>query len=321
MPSSNQSRHAATIFFYIIGILIIVVLIARLPLSDLLEVVRTIGYEALWLVVFPMIWIVPYSMTLRVLLDNRISFSQALYTQVSGDAFNSITPLVGMGGEPYKAKYLSRFVSINDSSRAIVQSRLLHALSGVIYTGMISSACLYFFSLNSMPGLRFGLWCLLISMIIATILLVWLTMSQVPSNFSGFILSKFRIIEEVTHENLSWNKLIMGTFYRLSGRCGKFLELYLIFIILDITPNLTDAVLVEGLIMASVSIFFFIPNGLGVNEAGIVTALNIIGYSTALGVVFGLVRRARMIVYALIGVAIYILGKIYYAKKPTRALR
>jgi hypothetical protein len=95
MPSSNQSRHAATIFFYIIGILIIVVLIARLPLSDLLEVVRTIGYEALWLVVFPMIWIVPYSMTLRVLLDNRISFSQALYTQVSGDAFNSITPLVG----------------------------------------------------------------------------------------------------------------------------------------------------------------------------------------------------------------------------------
>lgn len=313
MQQSNRSQRAATIFFYVIGILIIIALVARLPFSDLLEVINKIGSEAWWLVIFPIVWVVPYSMTLRVLLDNRISIYQALYTQISGDAFNSITPLVGMGGEPYKAKHLSRYVSINDSSQAIVQSRLLHALSGVIYTGMVTSACLYIFSFDSIPGLRFGLWCVVISMFIATILLIWLTMSRAPTKFSAFILSKFKLIEEVTHERLSWHKLLKGTFFRLSGRCGKFLELYLIFFILDIAPRFSDTVLVEGMIMASVSIFFFIPNGLGVNEAGIATALSITGYSAALGVVFGLIRRARMVIYALIGLVFYLSGKLYYS--------
>ncbi len=67
--------------------------------------------------------------------------------------------------------------------------------------------------------------------------------------------------------------------------------------------------------MVSVSIFFFIPNGLGVNEVGIATALSITGYSAALGVVFGLIRRARMLIYALIGLGFYIFGKLYYSKK------
>jgi len=312
-----QPRKAATLFFYVLGISIIVFLVARLPFSDLLEVISTIGIEALWLVVFPMIWVIPYSMTLRVLLENTITFKQALFTQISGDAFNSITPLVGMGGEPYKAKYLSRFVPISESSRAIVQSRLLHALSGVIYTAMVVGACLYFFSFNSIPGLRFGLWCVLISMLIVAMLLVWLTMSRAPSSFSGLILSKFKLIEDITYEKLSWKKLLHGTSYRLLGRCGKFLELYLIFIILDVTPKFTDAVLVEGMIMASVSIFFFIPNGLGVNEAGIATALSITGYSAALGVVFGLMRRARMVIYALIGLGFYLLSKLYYSRQNT----
>ncbi len=315
MIKSDRLRQHATVFFYIVGILIIVVLVARLPFSDLVEVFRTIGKEALWLVIFPLLWVIPYSMTLRVLLDNRISFGQALYTQISGDAFNSITPLVGMGGEPYKAKHLSRFVSLSDSSRAIIQSRLLHALSGVIYTGIVTAACLYFFSLSSIPGLRLALWGIVISMILAAILLVWLTISRAPSRFSEFILSRFKLIEQVTHEKLSWEKLIKGTICRLAGRCAKFLELYLIFIILDTVPRFTDTVLVEGLIMVSVSIFFFIPNGLGVNEVGIATALSITGYSAALGVVFGLIRRARMLIYALIGLGFYIFGKLYYSKK------
>ena len=53
MKSPDRFHRNATIFFYIIGILIIVVLVARLPFSDLLEVFDTIGNEALWLVIFP----------------------------------------------------------------------------------------------------------------------------------------------------------------------------------------------------------------------------------------------------------------------------
>ena len=54
---------------------------------------------------------------------------------------------------------------------------------------------------------------------------------------------------------------------------------------MDIIPKFADVILVQGMILASISVFFFIPQGLGVNEAGIVTALNIAGYTAAIGVV------------------------------------
>ncbi len=62
--------------------------------------------------------------------------------------------------------------------------------------------------------------------------------------------------------------------------------------------------------MVSVSLFFFIPQGLGVNEAGIVTAFSIVGYASAAGIAYGLIRRARMIIYSLVGLVVYLLGTL-----------
>ena len=156
-----------------------------------------------------------------------------------------------------------------------------------------------------------------IVMVIATVLILWLTMSKAPTHFTGFILSKFKLIEDFRHDPLSWSKLLVATSYRLVGRTGRFLELYIIFLVLEIVPSFADLVLVQGMIMASVNLFFFVPQGLGVNEAGIVSAFNIIGYAAATAVVFGLIRRARMIVYTLTGLIVYAVGLLLYARKPS----
>jgi hypothetical protein len=308
-------QSVLSFLFYLIGATILLVLVMRLPLSDIREVISLVGPEAVWLIFFPAVWAVPYAMTLTVLLDNRISFRDALYTQVSGDGFNGITPLLGMGGEPYKARHLSRFVPLQDSSRAIVQSRLIHALSGVLYTVIILLICLLIVDLSRLPALKAALLIITLVMILVTTFILWVTMSRAPSHFTGYVLSKFRLIEEFRHDPLSWSKLSLATLYRLIGRFGRFLELYLIFLVLEIVPSFADVVIVQGMVMASVSIFFFVPQGLGVNEAGIVTALDIAGYSAATGVVFGLIRRARMIVYTLMGLIVYVIGTALYARK------
>jgi hypothetical protein len=313
---ARQLRHSVTAFvFYLVGATILLYLVLRLPLSDLMEVVNIIGPEVLWLIIFPCVWAIPHAMTLMVLLDNRISFRDALYTQISGDGFNGITPLLGMGGEPYKARHLSRFVPLQDSSRAIVQSRLIHAISGVLFTVVILLLCLLTIDLSSLPGLELGIWLVTLTMAMVIIVLIWVTMSKVPTQFTGFILSKFKLIEEFRHDPLTWSKLCIATAYRLAGRCGKFLELYIIFLFIDILPKFTDVLLAQGMILASVSVFFFVPQGLGVNELGIAAALKIAGYSAATGVVFGLIRRARMIVYALLGLIVYAVGTFLYAHK------
>jgi len=304
------SRSGISFLFYMFGVSILLLLIARLPFSDVLEAIQVVGPEVIWLLFLPAIWVIPYAMTIRVLLDYRVTVRDALYTQISGDAFNSITPLLGMGGEPYKAKHLSRFVPLEDSSRAIVQSRLIHALSGVLFTGVVLLITVFVADLSRLPGLSFAL--SIVSLIMFTVsgLLLWVTMSRVPSKLTGLILSKFKIIEDFRHDRLPWSTLIIAMSYKIGGRIGKFLELYVIFIVLGIMPGFADVVLVEAMIMASVSLFFFIPQGLGVNEAGIVTAFTVAGYAAATGVAFGLIRRARMVVYALFGLVVYLVGTL-----------
>ncbi|MGK0296568.1 MAG: hypothetical protein ACI9XC_000157 [Gammaproteobacteria bacterium] len=309
-------RSVITFIFYLFGAAILLYLVLRLPIGEVMEAINSVGGEVTWLIFFPAVWAIPNAMTLMVLLDYRISFFDALYTQLSGDGFNGITPLLGMGGEPYKAKHLSRFVPLQDSSRAIVQSRLIHALSGVIYTAVILTICLLLIDFSNLPGLKVALIVFTIVMVIATVLILWLTMSKAPTQFTGFILSKFKLIEDFRHDPLSWSKLLVATSYRLVGRTGRFLELYIIFLVLEIIPSFADLVLVQGMIMASVNLFFFVPQGLGVNEAGIVSAFDIIGYAAATAVVFGLIRRARMVVYTLTGLIVYAAGMLFYARKP-----
>lgn len=300
-------RNAVTFLLYLAGVLIILVLVSRLPFSDVVEALQVVGPDAAWLLLVPVTWVIPDAITLRILLGNRIQLQEALYAQVSGDAFNSITPVIGVGGEPYKAKYLSNFVPLDDSSHAILQSRLIHALSGVLFTAIVLIISLFMVDLSGIPGLSAGLAAVAALMLVVFVLLLWVTMSKVPSRVTGYVLSKFRLIEEFRHYRLAWPTLWLTMAYKMVGRGGKFLELYLIFLVLDIFPHFADVVLVEALLMASVSLFFFIPQGMGVNEAGIVTAFTILGYSAAAGVAYGLLRRARMLAYTLFGLMVYLL--------------
>lgn len=311
-PSADPvaRRRLTALLFYVVGFSILLYVVTRLPFADVTEALRIVGPEDAWLIFVPVAWVVPYALTLCVLLDHRVTFRDALYTQISGDAFNSLTPLLGFGGEPYKAAHLANFVPLDDASHAIIQSRVIHALSGVMFTAAVVVAAIFLVDLSAVPGFAAALWLVATSMVAVSILLLWLARSRAPSRLAALILSKLKLVEEFRHDRLSWSRLIAATTYKLIGRAGKFLELYLIFLVLDITPEFADVVLVEAMIMASVSIFFLVPQGLGVNEAGILAAFSIAGYAAATGVAYGLLRRARMIVYALFGLLIYLLGKL-----------
>ena len=78
---------------------------------------------------------------------------------------------------------------------------------------------------------------------------------------------------------------------------------------IDIVPRFGDVVLVAAMIMVSASVFFMVPQGLGVNEVGITAAFNIIGMSTSVGLAYGLIRRARVVGYALVGLTAYLIGR------------
>lgn len=304
------SRGAISYLFYIAGASVLLLLVLKMPFSDLAAAISVVGQEDAWIILIPALWVIPYAITLQVLLDYRVKFLDALYTQISGDAFNSITPLLGMGGEPYKAGHLSRYVPIEDASRAIIQSRLIHALTGVLFTIIILLVTVSITDLSAWPGAATAMIVIAIILSAVFLLLLWATMSRAPTQVTVWILTRLKIPGDFQHQQLGWRKLILASLCRMAGRSAKFLELYLIFVVLDMSPEFSDVVLVEAMIMISVSLFFFVPQGIGVNETGIVTAFTIIGYSAAMAVAFGLIRRARMIIYTLAGLLVYLIATL-----------
>ncbi|MBK9016434.1 MAG: flippase-like domain-containing protein [Saprospiraceae bacterium] len=88
--------------------------------------------------------------------------------------------------------------------------------------------------------------------------------------------------------------------------------MYAIFAILGYDPSMADIITIAGAIAVSASVFFM-PAGLGVNELGIASALTILGYPAALIISFSVVRRASVIFWALLGVALH--ATVTVAKK------
>ena len=61
-----------------------------------------------------------------------------------------------------------------------------------------------------------------------------------------------------------------------------------------------------ALLSLSSTIFFVIPQGLGVSEGSSSWAFKILGLGGELGLIFGLIRRSRVIFWAILGVAIHL---------------
>lgn len=51
-----------------------------------------------------------------------------------------------------------------------------------------------------------------------------------------------------------------------------------------------------------------IPQGIGVNEAGLTAAFRILGWSTSDALALGLLRRARIVGWALMGLLLHMCG-------------
>ncbi len=136
--------------------------------------------------------------------------------------------------------------------------------------------------------------------------MIWLSLSKAPSKIAGYVLKKLKIVEEYRNDPISARRFFLAFFFKFTGRAFNLVELFVMFSIFGIEPSFISLVTVAGMISMSASLFFIIPQGLGVNETGISLALSFLGFSAALGITFGLIRRARMIFWALFGVGLHL---------------
>lgn len=301
---ANILEKIDPIYFYMLGVVILLAFIFNMELSVVVTSLSVLGNKLFLVFSVAVLWIFLNTMCIRTLVKGKVPFSDLLFNQLTGDAYNTIIPLAGLGGEPYKIKHLTQWLDWQTASRAIVVDRFIHAISGSLFAALSVTLMLVFVKID--PKFSIPLTILAIAFAIAGFGIMWLALSSAPSRISGYVLKKLKIVEEYRSEPLPKGRFFLAFFYKFAGRGIYLVELFVIFSILGFSPRLIDLTAVAGMISTSATLFFIIPQGLGVNEIGISSALAFLGYSASLGITFGLIRRARMIFWALFGVGLHL---------------
>ncbi len=292
------------IIFYLLGVIILAGLIFNLDLYIVSESLTVVGNKVFIIFGIALLWIVANTLCIMVLIRGKIPFLDLLYLQFVADAYNTIIPLAGLGGEPLKMKLMTNWVDWGTASNTIVTDRLIHAITGTFFTSITVLITILFVDMD--PRLHFIL--TLVSIIVGAVGLgiLWVALAGASTKISGFFLKKLKVVSEYRNDPIPVPRFFAAFSFKMLGRVFGFLELFALFSILGYSASLLDVISISGMIATSGAVFFIIPQGIGVNEAGISTAMTFLGYSAALGLTFGLVRRARMIFWAIFGVALHL---------------
>ena len=143
----------------------------------------------------------------------------------------------------------------------------------------------------------------------------FLLLSRMPGKITDFFLKKMNFFVGSDYKKLSKLSFVKSLFFRLLSRTANFAEIYLIFISLEFDPSAAEMIFVTVIVGMSSIVFFFIPSGIGINELSINGALKVFGYSASMGLSIGLIRRARILIWAGFGVFGHFIYVMYKRRK------
>ncbi len=304
--AANGQRMGSPIIFifFLVGLGILGFLISRMPIGDITQAFHSMGFHIFWVFAVAPLWFLANAMALSSLVRHRVGFPNLLYNQLVGEAMNTIVPLAGIGGEPFKIKHLSRWLPLGEASQAIVLDRLIHAVSGLVY-----SSALFILSTTIVPlSEDLKLTFILVGSMLAVLALalIGVSLSKAPSQVTIFLLKRISPLDALRKQRLPKNMFLSCLGYKLLGRVINLIEVYLILRLLGLAATPGRIVVIAAFIAASSLLINIIPQGLGVAEAGITGAFALIGLSAPLGLTFGLIRRVRIIFWALMGIALFL---------------
>ena len=209
--------------FYMVGVIILCLLIYNLDIKVVAESMTTVGGLIFLVFATAIPWIIANTLSIANLTKHKIPFIDLLYIEVTGDAYNAIIPLAGLGGEPYKIKQINNWLDLDKASTAIVHNRLIHSLTGILFTSITVGIMLLMIELPQKVALSLSIASVIL--FVAAMVMSWITLSSAPTKLSTFVLKKFNFIEETSNEPLSFGRFIISVFFKMLGRAFNLLEI------------------------------------------------------------------------------------------------
>jgi uncharacterized protein (TIRG00374 family) len=321
MPSDGRgrgARRASRTILFLAGLALAVALVWRTGWPAVEANLASIGWKFFGLTALYLLAEIAFSLGWRAVMDPRPPLSSVpdlLRIYLAGNALNYLTP-GSVAGEPVRASMLRDRMETSRAIASVTIFKHAHLLSQTLFVALGLGVAVVYFDLPT--AVR---WAALGSLVVLCGLLVLMTWGLQKGSFEPIlaVLSRWRFLAERLHRHregaLALDERIRrfyadrrphffaASVWCFLGWCGGLLETYIVIRLLAPGRGWQTACAVEALAMVLNNMFLFVPGRAGTAESVRAGVFVLLGLPASTGVAYGLVRRARELLWVLPGLA------------------
>lgn len=317
-----QKNNRYRIVFFVLGAIAFCFMVYHIGFDAIISNVQKTGW---WFAAIIGIWLVVYMLNawswLVILRDNdtpHVSFCNILKPTISGYAINYITPVVALGGEPYRILDMSRHVGGKKATSSVVLYNMMHFMSHFLFWLATATLTVVYIRPSWVVGATLGVVIVLCIVGIVFFLKVYR---------NGFLMKSIRMagkipclkkwvhnmdekrletIEETDRQIAHLYTYRKSDFYKslsleFLSRIVSCLEVYFIVLALGLNLTFLDSVIIVAISSLIANILFFAPLQLGTREGSFLLAFQGLSMSSGLGIYVSLITRIRETCWILVG--------------------
>ncbi len=317
------ARHARAILF-LVGIGIAFVLVWRTGWPAVEANLALIGWRFLGLVALYLLAEIAFVLGWRGVMEPRpplSSIPDLLRIYLAGNTLNYLAP-GSVAGEPVRASMLRDRMNTSEAIASVTIFKHAHMLSQSFFVAVGLGVAVVYFDLPA--AVR---WTALASLGVLTALLVLMTWALQKGTFEPLLsgLSRFKPLAHRLARYRDGAKALddlIRRFYDhrphhffsaagwcVLGWCGGLLETYIILRLMAPGRGWATAIAAESLAMLLNNMFLFVPGRAGTAESVRTGVFVLLGLPASTGVAYGLVRRARELLWV-------VPGLVFLAHRP-----
>ena len=283
----------------------LVALILLLVHNDIQSIARLLGQAGWLLLCLVPLHCIPLALDVmgwRTLIPERIDLATLFSIAAVREAINRLLPVANVGGEVVGARLLvRRGVSYPVAVGSILVETMLNILSQGLFL-VVGLACLLHATEHfEMSGVVITT--VLAAAIIAS-LLFWILRSGLffrgVHRLAGQTIGALAEVDATTRKLASaQGPLAKSIGWQVAGLISGSAETWLVLRWLAHPVSVEGAVALESFTLAARSVFFLVPAGLGVQEAGLAGVGSLLGIGSDVAIALSLAKRAREILFGL----------------------
>jgi uncharacterized membrane protein YbhN (UPF0104 family) len=325
------------------GALLLALLVLHIGPATILEYGRRTGWYLLPIVlVFLPVYLCNAFAWYLVMARSpaRPPFLRTFVVTVSGFAINYVTPVVSLGGEPFKVAAVAPWTGTSRATSSVIVFGMLHALSHLFIwlSAVVLALIVVPVDIAATPGLgaigllllgliifvlgrhRHGILEDLLDLLYRVPLLRRAAKRWEPRR-PLFARIDAQIAEFWLHDRARFFAALASEYV---GRAISMVEFWLILLSLGYTVGYFEAFLIGSFASFVLNLLFFIPFALGAKESGVLAVVAALGMPAGAGFYASLLTRIREIVWIAIGLALIPLSgtrRIEPEPEPVRSKR